>query len=45
MLKTKNSWINSIKNGNEVDPIYTDFEKVFYKVPNKKLLFKQKNMV
>ena len=42
LLKIIDSWINSIDEGNEINVIYTDFEKAFDKVPHKRLIFKLK---
>ena len=40
--KVIDSWVNSIDEGNEIDVMYTEFEKAFEKGPYKRLIFKLK---
>src|SRR5437867_13291902 len=39
-LKIIDDWLVNLENGNQIDVIYTDFEKAFDKVPHKRLLMK-----
>jgi len=40
LLKIIDDWLINLENGNQIDIIYTDFEKAFDKVPHKRLLNK-----
>ena len=40
LLKIIDDWLVNLENGNQIDVIYTDFEKAFDKVPHKRLLRK-----
>ena len=40
LLKIIDDWLVNLENGNQIDVIYTDFEKAFNKVPHKRLLLK-----
>ena len=40
LLKIIDDWLLNLENGNQIDAIYTDFEKAFDKVPHKRLLNK-----
>ena len=40
LLKIIDDWLLNLENGNQIDIIYTDFEKAFDKVPHKRLLNK-----
>ena len=40
LLKIIDDWLVNLENGNQIDVIYTDFEKAFDKVPHKRLLMK-----
>ena len=43
LLKTTDYWTNALDNNEQVDIIYTDFEKAFDKVPHMRLLSKLKS--
>ena len=40
LLNIIDDWLVNLENGNQIDIIYTDFEKAFDKVPHKRLLSK-----
>jgi len=42
LLKIMDDWTSSLDHGNQIDVIYTDFEKAFDKVPHHRLLEKLK---
>src|SRR6188508_2279755 len=42
LLTIIDDWLINLENGNQVDIVYTDFEKAFDKVPHQRLLSKLK---
>jgi len=40
LLNLIDNWTKSLESGSQIDIIYTDFEKAFYKVPHRRLLSK-----
>jgi len=40
LLKVADDWVKSLDDGDQVDIIYTDFEKAFDKVPHRRLISK-----
>ena len=43
LLTIIDDWLINLENGNQIDVIYTDFEKAFDKVPHRRLLSKLKS--